>query len=131
MARWINPDVAVPNKLASPFARRYLAVSYIWDFVVAASDKLMTVVSAKGQVILPKAIRQTRNWLAGTRLIVEETTDGILLKAAPVFPPTRPEDVFASLPYQGTPKSVEEMNAAIAEEVKRRHDPDRSILAGG
>jgi AbrB family looped-hinge helix DNA binding protein len=100
-------------------------LSYIRDFVVAASDKLMTVVSTRGQVTLPKAIRHKRNWPAGTRLIVEETSGGILLKAAPVFPPTRPEDVFGSLPYQGSPKSVEEMHAAIAEEVKRRHAGDR------
>jgi AbrB family looped-hinge helix DNA binding protein len=118
-----------PDGLATDTEQAYIGfhapLSYVGDFVVAASDKPMTIVSTKGQVILPKAIRQNRNWPAGTRLIVEETTGGILLKAAPVFPPTRPEDVFASLPYQGTPKSVGEMNAAITEEVRRRHAGDR------
>jgi AbrB family looped-hinge helix DNA binding protein len=32
-------------------------------------------VSTKGQVILPKAIRNQRQWGAGTKLIVEETAD--------------------------------------------------------
>lgn len=84
------------------------------------SEKSTTTVSTKGQVILPKAIRERRKWTAGTRLIVEETADGVLLKPAPLFAPTRPEDVFGMLRYSGPPKTIEEMDAAIAAEVKRR-----------
>jgi len=62
------------------------------------AERLMTVVSTKGLVTLPKSIRQRRPWAAGTRLVVEETPEGVLLKAAPVFAATRPEDVFDSLP---------------------------------
>jgi len=87
---------------------------------MAAGETLTTTVSTKGQVILPKAIRQRRNWAAGTRLVVEETPIGVLLKAAPVFAPTRPEDVAGILAYRGPPKSLEEMDAAITAEVKRR-----------
>jgi len=43
-------------------------------------ERVTTIVSTKGQVILPKAIRDQRHWGAGTRLIVEETADGVLLK---------------------------------------------------
>ena len=82
---------------------------------------LTTTVSTKGQVILPKAIRQRRNWAAGTRLLVEETPDGVLLRAVPVFTPTRPEDVAGMLAYRGRPKTIEEMDLAITAEVKRRH----------
>jgi len=88
---------------------------------MAAGETLTTTVSTKGQVILPKAIRQRRNWAAGTRLVVEETPVGVLLKAAPVFAPTRPEDVAGILAYRGPRKSLEEMDAAITAEVKRRH----------
>lgn len=84
-------------------------------------DELTTTVSTKGQVILPKAIRRQRRWDAGTRLVVENTTEGVLLKQAPLFPATNPEDVFGSLPYRGAPKSVEEMEAGISAEAKRRH----------
>lgn len=83
--------------------------------------KLTTTVSTKGQVILPSAIRQQRDWGAGTRLVVEDTPEGVLLKAAPIFPPTRPEDVFGSLGYIGEPKTLEEMDEGIAEEIRRRH----------
>lgn len=88
---------------------------------MAQRAKARTVVSTKGQVILPKAIREQRKWHAGTELIVEDTDEGVLLKPARVFPLTRPEDVFGSLEYKGPPKTIEEMNAAIAAEVKRRH----------
>jgi AbrB family looped-hinge helix DNA binding protein len=88
---------------------------------MAAAETLTTTVSTKGQVILPKAIRERKNWAAGTRLIVEESPDGVLLKAPPVFVPTRPEDVAGMLAYRGPPKMLEEMDAAITAEVKRRH----------
>jgi AbrB family looped-hinge helix DNA binding protein len=84
------------------------------------AERLATTVSTKGQVILPKAIRQRRKWVAGTRLVVEDSPDGVLLKAAPVFAPTRPEDVAGMLAYRGPPKTLEEMDAAITAEVKRR-----------
>ena len=66
---------------------------------MAGAAKLTTTVSTKGQVILPKAIRQRREWAAGTRLVVEETPDGVLLKRAPAFAATRPEEVFGLLPH--------------------------------
>jgi AbrB family looped-hinge helix DNA binding protein len=92
---------------------------------MAPPDRPTTILSTKGQVILPKAIRDQHRWSAGTRLLVEDTQDGVLLKAAPIFPPTLPEDVFGSLGYAGEPKSLEEMDAGITAEAKRRHDRDR------
>ena len=88
---------------------------------MTAVEKLSTTVSTKGQVILPKAIRIRRRWEAGTKLIVEDTPQGVLLKPAPLFKPTRPEDVFGMLKYKGPPRTIEEMDASIVAEVKRRH----------
>jgi AbrB family looped-hinge helix DNA binding protein len=88
---------------------------------MASAERATTTVSTKGQVILPKAIRERRRWRAGTRLVVEDTADGVLLKPAPLFAPTRPEDVAGMLAYTGRPKTLEEMDAAITAEVKRRH----------
>lgn len=85
------------------------------------AEKLTTTVSTKGQVILPKAIRQRRDWSPGTTLIVEDTPAGVLLRRAKVFPETRPEDVRGMLAYKGKPKTLAEMDAGIIAEVKRRH----------
>ncbi len=88
---------------------------------MAAAEKLTTTLSTKGQVILPAEIRRRRHWNAGTKLVVEDTPDGVLLKPTRVFPPTKMEDVFGCLRYDGPPRTIEEMNASIEEEVRRRH----------
>jgi AbrB family looped-hinge helix DNA binding protein len=84
------------------------------------SGRLMTRVSTKGQIILPKVILQQRRWGSGTRLVVEDTPDGVLLTAMPLFAPTQPEDVFGSLPSNGQPKALEEMEASIITQARRR-----------
>ena len=83
---------------------------------------LTTTISTKGQVILPKAIRDQLKWGAGTRLAVEHTADGVFLKPlTTAFAPAQPEDVFGCLPTKGGPKSIEDMEAGIATEAERRH----------
>jgi AbrB family looped-hinge helix DNA binding protein len=86
--------------------------------------ELTVTLSTKGQLILPKSIRQQRRWEAGTRLIVEETAEGVLLKSAPIFEPACPDDVFGSLKVSGPPKTLEEMDAGIVAEARRRHARD-------
>jgi AbrB family looped-hinge helix DNA binding protein len=88
---------------------------------MSAANELTTTLSTKGQVILPIEIRRRRQWEAGTRLVVEDTPEGVLLKPASLFQPTRPEDVFGCLPHHGPPKTLNEMNAGIEVEVRRRH----------
>lgn len=97
---------------------------YFGSSAMASAEKLTTTVSTKGQVILPSAIRQRREWNAGTRLTVEETPDGVLLKPAPAFAETRPGDVFGVLPSKGGSKTIAEMDAGILAEAKRRHARD-------
>ena len=87
-------------------------------------EKLTTTVSAKGQVVLPKAIRQSRRWEAGTRLAVEDMGDGVLLKSLPTITATRPADVFGCLACTGAPRTLAEMEAGIMAEARRRHVGD-------
>jgi AbrB family looped-hinge helix DNA binding protein len=94
------------------------------DSPVAKLEPMTTTVSTKGQVILPKATRERRDWDAGARLLVEETPEGVLLERAPAFASTHPGDVFALLSRQGAPKSLTEMDAAVMAEARRRHDRD-------
>lgn len=92
---------------------------------MSSRQKLTTTVSTKGQVILPKAIREQLHWPAGTELAVENTPKGVLLTAKPTFVPTRPKDVFGSLAYKRPAKSLADMEAGIAAEAKRRHARNR------
>ncbi len=91
---------------------------------MARPDPLITTVSTKGQVILPQAIRKRLDWDAGTRLIVEETPEGVLLTCATAFPPTGSETVFGMLGNTGVPKSLDEIDAAVLAEARRRHGRD-------
>ncbi len=84
-----------------------------------------TLLSSKGQVIIPKALRDARHWHAGTRLQVEETSEGLLLKAV-----TSDEKVpFAEglaairkrLAYKGAAASIEDMHAAVLREAALRN----------
>jgi AbrB family looped-hinge helix DNA binding protein len=91
---------------------------------MAKPDPLTTTLSTKGQLILPQGVRRARNWGPGTRLVVEDTPEGVLLRPVSVFAPSHPDEVFGSLRYDGPPKSVEEMDAGIAAEARRRHAGD-------
>ncbi|HLW90043.1 MAG TPA: AbrB/MazE/SpoVT family DNA-binding domain-containing protein [Roseiarcus sp.] len=88
---------------------------------MAKANQSATRISTKGQVILPKAIRDQRNWRPGTRLIAENTAEGVLLKAAPSIPRTKPKDVFGMLAHSGAPMTLEDMDAAITAEARRRY----------
>lgn len=81
----------------------------------------ITRLSSKGQVVLPSSIRSAKKWKAGTAFTVEATDDGVLLKPLKPFPPTRIEDVFGSARYRGPAKTIEEMDAAVLAEARRRH----------
>jgi AbrB family looped-hinge helix DNA binding protein len=76
--------------------------------------------STKGQVVLPKAVRERRGWKPGIELVVEERPDGVLLRPAKAEVPTRYEDVAGCLGPAKRTVSIEEMNDAIGEYVRKR-----------
>ena len=82
-------------------------------------DKITTL-STKGQVILPKPIRDGRRWGPGMRLVVEEVADGVLLRPAPAFAATELDAVFGTMRPKGPALTPEQMDAAIAAEARRR-----------
>lgn len=100
--------------------RDYLTSILPLEIEMGVQERITTVISTKGQVILPKAIREGRHWPAGTRLTVEDTPDGVLLRATPAFPETVIDAVFGSMRHSGPALSLEDMDAAIAKEAKRR-----------
>jgi AbrB family looped-hinge helix DNA binding protein len=84
------------------------------------STTAKTRISTKGQVVLPKALRERRGWQAGDELVVEERPDGLLLRSAPEEAPTRYEDVAGCLGPFDRVVSIEEMNQGVLDEAARR-----------
>ena len=84
---------------------------------------ITTVLSAKGQLVLPAALRNAQAWVPGTRFEVLATSEGVLLKplaAAPSFAPTTLDAVFGMARYTGPARTVQDMDAAVAAEAARR-----------
>lgn len=83
-----------------------------------------TVLSSKGQIIIPKAMRDTRHWHAGTRLEVLDTVEGLLLKPVGVDEKTPLAQGLAAIrkriAHTGPVVSIEDMNAAVLREATRR-----------
>lgn len=73
----------------------------------------ITRLSSKGQVIIPKKLRDAYHWLAGQELIAIDTGDGILLKPKQTFKETQLADVSGCLLYKGKAKTLAEMDDAI------------------
>jgi AbrB family looped-hinge helix DNA binding protein len=84
-----------------------------------------TRLSSKGQIILPKGVRDAKQWEAGTQFAVEEVADGVLLRPLRPFPQTAVDEVFGCLQYKGRAKTLREMETSIAQGVKERHGRGR------
>jgi AbrB family looped-hinge helix DNA binding protein len=78
-----------------------------------------TRLSSKGQVIIPKAVRERHGWRPGIELEVEDQGDVVVLRPANPFPATTLEEVRGCLKYDGPPVTVEEMHEAIEREARR------------
>lgn len=84
-----------------------------------------TRLSSKGQVVLPKSLRDTRSWAPGTEFAVEEVTGGVLLRPLRPFKTATIDEVYGSLKYNGRAKTLRQMKLAIAKGVRARHDRGR------
>ncbi len=83
-----------------------------------------TVLSSKGQVIIPKTLRVALRWGPGTQLEVRDTPDGVLLR------PARPTEkvaladglaaIRARVAYRGPVLSLADMDAAVLREARLR-----------
>jgi AbrB family looped-hinge helix DNA binding protein len=89
------------------------------------SDMATTKVSSKGQVVLPKAVREAHGWPAGTELQVIDREHEVALRPKSRrderFPPISVEEFLARVPrYDGPPITDEMIREAVLEEAKRR-----------
>lgn len=74
-----------------------------------------TRISAKGQVVIPKAVRDRLRWAEGDELDVIETADGALLRRRQTSrKKITIQEFMARRPaYGGPPATLEEMDEAI------------------
>lgn len=72
----------------------------------------LTKLSTKGQVVLPKDVRDTLGLSSGTELEVE-VRDGLVV-LRPIRK-TTVDDLLGMLPWSGEAKSLEEMEEAMAQ----------------
>lgn len=80
-----------------------------------------TVLSQKGQVVLPKALRDACRWNPGTLLHVRETPEGLLLTAAAPLKTRDASTVAGCTGYKGPVRSIDDMQDAIRKGVAERH----------
>jgi AbrB family looped-hinge helix DNA binding protein len=81
-----------------------------------------TRLSSKGQVIIPKAVRDAHEWRTGQEFVVIDTEDGVLLKEQRPFTTTELVEVAGVLKRPERARTLEEMEEAIAEGVRAKQD---------
>ena len=71
--------------------------------------------STKGQLIIPKEIRDRYGWEAGVELEIEDRGDHVVIRRVEGLPETTLEELVGCAGYRGPRRSLAEMEAAIAE----------------
>lgn len=85
------------------------------------ADAMETIrLSTKGQLVIPKAVREAHGWSEGQELEVIDTPAGVLLRTPSPFHATTLEDVAGCLKplCPGPAVSIEDMNAAVDRAMK-------------
>ncbi len=80
-----------------------------------------TKLSSKGQVVLPKSVREAHGWAPGTEFTVELTPDGVHLRAKTQFPSTQLGQVFGCVTDTGPARGLEQMEEGMRAAVARRY----------
>lgn len=75
--------------------------------------------SSKGQVVIPKPIRDAHRWKAGIRLVVEDSADGILIRPAHSFPKTELTQGVGCAGYKGPTVSIETMKSVVDQAIRK------------
>lgn len=85
-----------------------------------------TKLSAKGQVVLPKGVRDAHGWTPGVEFVVESTPSGVLLRPKSAKRAGRIAELAGMLRRSGRRRvSLKAMNAAIEAEIRARRASGR------
>lgn len=81
----------------------------------------IATISTKGQLVLPKALRDRLKWAPGTRVMLEESGNGVMMRLEPQYSRTTMAEVYGILKYDGPPRTIEDMDAGVLEEAAESH----------
>ncbi|MBI4754436.1 MAG: AbrB/MazE/SpoVT family DNA-binding domain-containing protein [Betaproteobacteria bacterium] len=84
-----------------------------------------TTLSSKGQVVIPKEIRDELHWETGTQIILVSSASGVALKAVPRKTGRKFADLIGILKHEGPPLSIEELCKPV-DVVADQDDPERN-----
>lgn len=73
-----------------------------------------TRLSSRGQVVLPKQVREAHRWAPGQEFEIVETEAGILLRPRSPFPETTFDEVRGVTGYDGPRVSTDQLTGAEA-----------------
>jgi AbrB family looped-hinge helix DNA binding protein len=75
---------------------------------------MVTKLSTKGQLILPKEIRDRHGWSPGMNFEIEEQGDAVILRPLLGIRESTLDELEGCLKYEGPTKSLADMEAGIA-----------------
>jgi AbrB family looped-hinge helix DNA binding protein len=70
---------------------------------------MKTRLSSRGQIVLPKVLRERHGWKEGTEVEVEEVEGGVILRFAPAPRPSSLDDLLGCSGYRGPRWTLEAM----------------------
>ncbi len=83
--------------------------------------------STKGQIVIPKGVRETHHLVAGTEFVVSFVNNEIHLKPLPLFAPATVAQSAALLAKRGRARlSEKQIRSGIAQTIKQRDNASKS-----
>ena len=76
-------------------------------------ERSTTILSQKGQVVIPKNLRRACGWLPGLRLVVEATPEGLSLRPLEAKRGETASALLGCTGYGGPRRSLAQMETAI------------------
>jgi len=70
--------------------------------------------STKGQLVIPRKLRERHGWTTGTEFGLEEQGDALVLRPLVAFRTTTVQDLLGCLRHEGPALTLDEMDEAIA-----------------
>jgi len=83
-----------------------------------------TRLSSKGQVVIPKSVREAHDWEPGQEFEIIENNDSVVLRPKKPFPKTTFEQVVGCANYDGPRVSTEQLTGTHALRLKQQREQD-------